>query len=317
MRSKTLALLLVAVIASGIVFAVSAQSQITAADIAKAILPGGIINPKAIMPGAITEEHIGPDAVGNDELKNTDDFTMNSLNVTSGPFVSTGASYLNETKIGTDASHKSLNVTGSLIVLDPTYLNETKIGTDANPKSLNVTGDLIVTSHTYLNDTTIDTGNTFDAASASAVKLPGKDKALSYITVHNNTYNFTITSADKWIPILNTSDAKWLDETAEETVTPVVDSIIIITYSGNVTCAAGDIYVKCKIGNESNGQYYEAILNKHKVGDKEDCKVHFSVPFFYDNLVAENTYNVTIFAKATATPSAIANQTLTAIVIPK
>ena len=63
MRSKTLALLLVAVIASGIVFAVSAQSQITAADIAKAILPGGFINPKAIMPGAITTEHLADSAV--------------------------------------------------------------------------------------------------------------------------------------------------------------------------------------------------------------------------------------------------------------
>ena len=41
------------------------------------------------------------------------------------------------------------------------------------------------------------------------------------------------------------------------------------------------------------------------------------MPFFYDDLKAGNTYNVTIFAKATGTPSAIANQTLTAIVIPK
>ena len=61
MRSKTLALLLAAVIASGIVFAVSAQSQITAADIAKAILPGGIINPKAILPGSITGAHLAND----------------------------------------------------------------------------------------------------------------------------------------------------------------------------------------------------------------------------------------------------------------
>jgi len=64
MRSKTLALLLVAVIASGIVLAVSAQSQITAADIAKAILPGGIINPKAIAPGAITPDHLADPGSG-------------------------------------------------------------------------------------------------------------------------------------------------------------------------------------------------------------------------------------------------------------
>jgi len=70
MRSKTLALLLVAVIASGIVFAVSAQSQITAADIAKAILPGGFINPKGIMPGAITHEHLASDAVRSDRIPN-------------------------------------------------------------------------------------------------------------------------------------------------------------------------------------------------------------------------------------------------------
>ncbi|RLG68360.1 MAG: hypothetical protein DRO11_09190 [Methanobacteriota archaeon] len=68
MRSKTLALLLVAVIASGIVLAVSAQSQITAADIANAILPGGFINPKAIIPGAITTEHIADNTIDDVDI---------------------------------------------------------------------------------------------------------------------------------------------------------------------------------------------------------------------------------------------------------
>jgi len=68
MRSKTLALLLVAVIASGIVFAVSAQSQITANDIAKAILPGGFVNPKAIAPGAITSLHIKDNDITTDDI---------------------------------------------------------------------------------------------------------------------------------------------------------------------------------------------------------------------------------------------------------
>ena len=285
MRSKTLALLLVAVIASGIVLAVSAQSQITASDIAKAILPGGFVNPKAIMPGAIDMEHLS-DAVKNAFYGN-DTTTLSNA-------------YSNDTQTLSYAYSNDTNTLSKAYINDTTTLS-TAYNNDTQTLSSAYGNDTTTLSSAYTNDTT--------TLSTAISKL-----LVRTITVYNDTGNFSI--GTDWTPILNTSSEDYVDGSGE-TVTPSVASAIIIIYSGNVTCAAGDIYVKCEIGNETDHKYYEAILDEHKVGDKLDCKVHFSVPFFYDGLVAGQIYNVTIFARATSTPSAIANQTLTAIVIPK
>ena len=65
-RKAVAALMIVAAVAGCITAAAVAAApslSLKASDIAKAILPGGFINPKAIMPGAITTEHLADSAV--------------------------------------------------------------------------------------------------------------------------------------------------------------------------------------------------------------------------------------------------------------
>ena len=71
-RKAVAALMIVAAVAGCITAAAVAAApslSLKASDIAKAILPGGFINPKAILPGAITSTHLSEDAVAVNDLK--------------------------------------------------------------------------------------------------------------------------------------------------------------------------------------------------------------------------------------------------------
>ena len=170
MRSKTLALLLVAVIASGIVFAVSAQSQITAADIAKAILPGGFINPKSIVPGAITSEHIaddtitkydiGPNAVEASELADdaVDTGAIQNDAVTSAKIKDYTITASN---IGPNAINSTMIINGEVQELDIAagVVNESHLKADAIPATRANTTTAVITSNASYPSLAYDSWN--------------------------------------------------------------------------------------------------------------------------------------------------------------
>jgi len=72
-RKAVAALMVVAAVAGCITAAAVAAApslSLKASDIAKAILPGGFINPKAILPGAITTEHIADNTIDDVDIVN-------------------------------------------------------------------------------------------------------------------------------------------------------------------------------------------------------------------------------------------------------
>jgi len=230
MRSKTLALLLVAVIASGIVFAVSAQSQITAADIAKAILPGGFINPKAILPGAITSSHIA-----NGEVK-TPDIDDNAV---------TTYKILNETIRGEDIGEGQVNTTD--------ILNETILGADirngeVNASDLSANAIPSVINNTAADDITIDT--TPKEIVNDSISLPRDAKLIITYTGNVTGQTTTTTFVKINCSISNTTEAvrEWYEckpgiiTFADNAVNNVTVSVQFLNQTA--TTPAGDHYIR-------------------------------------------------------------------------
>ena len=214
-----------------------------------------------------------------------------SLNVTSGPFVSTGASYLNETTI---PAGKTLTVAGT-----------------ADIASLNVTsGPFVSTGDSYLNDTTIPTGKTLTVAGTTVLAANQIDSvelaAQPHMTVDNTT-NMTVGTT--YSEVFNTSDmSKTID--LERT------STLIITYTANVTSAsAAGTFVKCNITNTTTfTTVYATPYENVRIADNSNVKVRNTQVFFRDSLGA-GTYYVNVSAMD-ANGGYIEGQTLTVIAIP-
>jgi len=203
-RKAIAGILIVTVVLASVAIAVSAQNE-------------GGVGPRAILPGAITSEHLADDAVTPDDIPDSGTaFTMD----TSG-----------NTKIGTDAIHASLNVTG----------------------------DLIVGDHSYLNGTTIKSGKTFSAedatvnlgcnqVNASELEYNAIPNVVNYTDTVLSTSNHSFNSSD----LLNASGQYW-----NTTITLPRKANLSVAWTAQdawvTVVGGGNLSVNCTIYKEGEG----------------------------------------------------------------
>jgi len=237
-NKKAIAGILIATIAlAGIAVAVSAEGE-------------GGVGPRAILAGAITSEHIDSGAVKNDEIDNDVDFEMDSLNVTTGPFISTETSLLNKTNI----------TSGTFIVTDTAKLNNTIV---ASGKTLSVEGK------TNLNDTMVASDKNVSLYAAGNVSLPVN--AMPNAMEYNST---TLSTTNKSFNSTNLVDAAGQYWNAT-TINLPRKANLTVAWTGNDTWVAsgGILRVNCTI---YDGDSNIETTYPHDVNCSDDTAVNLT-----------------------------------------
>lgn len=265
---------------------------------------GGGVEPAAIMPGAITSEHLANPAVATIDIENnavTGDKLADSITIADALTV-TGATTLNGAVTLGDATADIVTVTGTIAGASPLIFE----GATAN--------DFETTF--VITDPTADRTITFPDASGEASFL---GQTIGTTEIENDAVTSAKLAAQPKIVNVTIPDADNIGATYVEVVNSTISTTrtteFIIHYSGNCMATADPVFVKCSLALQTDPDTkWATVPAVIRFADNTHVKVGNTLQFLNAS-VAGGNYYVTVEAKGDAS-SDLHNQTLSVIPIP-
>ena len=284
-RKKTIvALMIVAAVVGCITAAaVAAAPSLKASDIAKAILPGGIINPKAIVPGSITTEHLADGAVNSAKIAPN---TITADDIDTGAV--TSDEIANYTITESDIGPNAIN---STMIIDYT-ISQSDIG----PNAINST--MIIDGQVQESDIA---ANAVNDTQLKAGAIP--------IAINHSTATVSVTGTSE-------------NEIFNVSLTLNRNASLVIQYTGNDSWveAKNKSIVNCSIFNKTGAFIAAAYPNNVPFSDPWWVNITRSVTFVTDVITVNNPplwLNISIRMKSNASGTVGVNgQALVVMALP-